>query len=217
MLPLKPLPSIFVVVGLLCGLVHAAATNHTLDDTSPAVVYTQTPFLRCTPTTCEAAWTERLFNGTSAITSSPIIVSFTGTAVYVYLGIAGACIFNIDGVKTGVFNDTIPGDENVIHLAYRGTGMADGPHTLTIYPAKAGSFVQFDYVVYTTGSARKSRVGAIVGGVVGGVVFVAVLSAAAFFVRRRERQKRLSTRGIPLGDHWPDKPSIKLVQMSAQK
>lgn len=63
---------------------------------------------------------------------------------------------------------------------------------------------------------RKSHVGAIVGGVLGGVALCAGLSAAAFFLRRRDKRRRLSTRGIPLGDHWPDKPSLKLVQMNSE-
>ncbi|KAJ6517708.1 hypothetical protein DFH09DRAFT_1195006 [Mycena vulgaris] len=201
----------------MCRLAHAALTNHTIDDTSPAVVYTQPPLIQCMPTTCDEPWTKRLFNGTSAITNSPIIVSFTGTAVYVYLGIAGSCIFNLDGIEAGLWNDTIQGDDQIISQAYWNAGLLDVKHTLTIYPATPESFVQFDYLIYSSSSSRKLRVRAIIGGVVGGVAFGAALSIVAFLVHRRERKRRLSMRGIPLGDHWPDKPSIKLVQMPAQK
>ncbi|KAJ7083918.1 hypothetical protein C8R43DRAFT_1051920 [Mycena crocata] len=209
------LTRILCVLGLLCAVVHARLTNYTIDDTSPAVTYTQDPLIRCTLGSCDPSWTDRLHNGTSSTTSSPIMVSFTGTAVYVFLETYGRCIFNIDGVQAGVYTNIAESDTN-ISLAYHNTALRPGPHTLVMYPAKAGSFIQFDYVVYTN-NMPKSHLGAIVGGVVGGLALAAVLTVAAFFLCRREKQKRLSTRGIRLGDHWPDKPSLKLAEMGAQK
>jgi hypothetical protein len=58
-------------------------------------------------------------------------------------------------------------------------------------------------------------VGAIVGGVIGGVVVIAGLAVGAFFLRKLDKQRKLFLRGVPLGDE--DKPSIKMVQMRAEK
>jgi hypothetical protein len=55
------------------------------------------------------------------------------------------------------------------------------------------------------------------GGVVGGVAAAALLSVGAFLLRRHQNQKRLSRRGVPLGDDWTDKPSIKLTGMGVEK
>ncbi|KAJ7113280.1 hypothetical protein C8R43DRAFT_1138707 [Mycena crocata] len=209
-----PATDILCVLALLIGMVHARLANFTIDDTSPAVTYTQAPLVRCSPGSCDVSWTDRLHNGTSSTTNSPMMVSFTGTAVYVFLGTSGSCILNIDGVQAGVY--TNENDSDSIYLAYQSTSLPPGPHTLVMYPSKPGTFIQFDYVVYTN-NTRRSHVGAIVGGVVGGLALAAGLSLAAFFLRRREKQRQLSTRGIPLGDHWPDKPSLKLTGMPAQK
>lgn len=66
-----------------------------------------------------------------------------------HLGISGACLFSIDGVEVGVWNDTVPGDGQNIRLVYQDAALSDTHHTLVIYPADAGMFVQFDYVMYT--------------------------------------------------------------------
>ncbi|KAJ7748321.1 hypothetical protein DFH07DRAFT_830338 [Mycena maculata] len=202
------------MASLLSGLARAALTNFTIDDTSPAVVYAETPFARCDPSVCPSS---NLFNGTSSFTASPINISFTGNAVYVHLGASGLCFFSIDGLDTGSFFDSTPGDGGNIYLAYRNTTLADTLHTLTIQPITPGAVIQFDYLVYTHNVPSKLLVGAIVGGVVGGVVFTVGLSIAALFLGRRDRRRKLATRGIPLGDHWPDRPSLKLMQLKTQE
>ncbi|KAJ7327939.1 hypothetical protein DFH08DRAFT_884221 [Mycena albidolilacea] len=64
-------------VALLCSVVRGGLTNFTLDDTSPAITYTQAPVIRCAPGTgCDPDWTARLHNGTSSTTSAPIIIPF---------------------------------------------------------------------------------------------------------------------------------------------
>ncbi|KAJ7112939.1 hypothetical protein C8R44DRAFT_234155 [Mycena epipterygia] len=201
------------VIALLCGVVRAGLTNYTIDDEASAVVYSHTPILRCTPSSCSEAWTNQLFNGTSTLTESPIIVSFTGSAIYAYLDVAGACIFNIDGDDVGVFNNTVPSGD--IQLAYHNTSIPDGPHLLLISPADTTTLIEFDYVIVSKNSPRKALVGAIVGGVVGGMVLFVGLFIAGLFLRRRAKQRKLFLRGIPLGDD--DKASIKMGQLSTKK
>ncbi|KAJ7073229.1 hypothetical protein B0H15DRAFT_64903 [Mycena belliarum] len=201
---------------LFVGGVHAVLTNYTLDDTSPNITYTREPLFRCSPGVCNSAWTARLFNQTSATTDAPITVPFTGSAVYVYLETLATCYFKIDGVLVGGYVNA--SDQVDINLAYWTVGLPDSQHVLTIYPAVTGSSIQFDYIIYSHDvPQKKSHVAAIIGGVVGGVALTVILSLAAFIVRRREKKRRISMRGIPLGDHWPDKPSLKLAGLSPQK
>ncbi|KAJ6534488.1 hypothetical protein DFH09DRAFT_1180522 [Mycena vulgaris] len=201
------------VAVLLCGNVYGSPMNYTLDDTSPAINYTQAPLLRCAPGICDAPWTARLFQGTSATTAAPIVVPFTGSAVYVYLGTLGTCMFALDGVVVGAYADgTSTSEAADIRLAYWATDLPDSAHVLTIYPAKEGQFVQLDYIIYTHASAlRNAHLAAIISGVLGGGALVGLLSLAAFLVRRREKLRQISMRGIPLGDHWPDQPRLKLA------
>ncbi|KAF7326565.1 hypothetical protein MVEN_02609700 [Mycena venus] len=167
-------------VALLCVGVHGGATNYTLDDTSPAIVYTQAPLIRCSPGACDPDWTARLHNGTSSTTEAPIIIPFVGSAVYVYLGVLGFGTVNLDGKDVSVFfSATNASDANDIFLAFEDTTMPDAPHILTIYPQKA-DYIQFDYVIFTH-NPRKSHRGAIIGGVIGGVAAAAILSVGAFF------------------------------------
>ncbi|KAJ6477877.1 hypothetical protein C8R47DRAFT_643882 [Mycena vitilis] len=205
-------------VALFWNAVRGGLTNYTLDDTSPQIVYTQTPLLRCSPSTsqCNPDFVDRLFNRTSSTTEGPIIVPFTGTAVYVYLTMVGDCGFNLDGRYVGEFINTNATDVNNIYLAFMNATMPDVPHVLTIYPQRMSEGIELDYIVYSH-NPHKARVGAIVGGVVGGVVAVAIFTAATFFIRRREKKRQLSRIGIRLGDHWPDKPSIQMVGMAHQK
>ncbi|KAJ7448501.1 hypothetical protein FB451DRAFT_1567213 [Mycena latifolia] len=196
------------LLAVLCGTVSGTLKNYTIDNTDGAVVYTEQPLVLCTPGTCRPSG--ELFNGTSTITGGSIIVSFTGTAVYAYLAVVGECIFDLDGVQAGY----IPTDAEKISLAYENWGLPAGPHTLTMSPAKADQYIQFDYLVYTNTVPHKAHVGAIVGGVIGGVALTATLSLVAFFLRRRNKQRKVAARGIPLEDHWTDKSSLKLAQMN---
>ncbi|KAJ7220914.1 hypothetical protein GGX14DRAFT_432424 [Mycena pura] len=184
------------VLALFYAVASAGHANVTLDDTSPAIVYSSPP-VHCSPgTQCDPAG---LFNGTSSTTSSPVGVQFVGTAVYVYLGVDGRCQINLDGVGVEVAVGT---NASEIFLAYVNTSMVDGPHAITLHER------------HTTPSKHAA---AIAGGIVGGVVLMAALSAGTFFLRRRQKQRRIAKRGIPLGDYWPDKPSIQLAGMPSPK
>ncbi|KAJ7878325.1 hypothetical protein B0H14DRAFT_3435597 [Mycena olivaceomarginata] len=82
------------------------------------------------PVDCDGDWTPRLFtNGTVSATTGAIIVPFT--------------------VRYMEVGELITEDGDV-HLAFQNASMPDAPHVLTIYPEKAGSFIQLDYVVYTS-------------------------------------------------------------------
>ncbi|KAJ7469760.1 hypothetical protein B0H11DRAFT_2043307 [Mycena galericulata] len=207
------------VIALVCVAgVRSKDTNYTLDDTSPAIIYTpnQSPILRCSPDVCDPATTSMLHNGTATITGGSIIIPFTGSAVYVYLGMLGNCMFNLDGIVVGEFENSNISLADNIYLAFMNWSMPDVPHVLTIYPQVSGWFIELDYIIYTHNPSKLNR-GTIIGGVVGGIAAAAILSVGAFFLRRRRKQKQLSTRGIPLGDHWPDKPNIKLARMGEPK
>ncbi|KAJ7479873.1 hypothetical protein FB451DRAFT_1240069 [Mycena latifolia] len=207
-------------LALLCATVRAGQTNYTIDDGAQAVVYSQTPVLQCTTSTCPESWTNQLFNRTSTLTESPIIVGFTGNAIYAYLTLAGACIFNIDGVDVGVFNNTAPVSPGNIQLAYHNASIPDGDHILLISPAQADMVIEFDYVIHTVFSAdRKSStlagMRAIISGVIIGAALVAGIITATYFWRRRDKQRKLFLRGIPLGDG--DETSIKMATIATKK
>ncbi|KAJ6534977.1 hypothetical protein B0H19DRAFT_1080384 [Mycena capillaripes] len=201
-------------VTLLCiAAVRGGLTNFTLDDTSPTITYTETPTARCSPGACDPSLTSRLHNGTSTITTGTIIVPFTGSAAYVYLGTLRDCIFNLDGNNVSTFSRPDGSHADDIFLAWTNTTMSDEPHVLTISPQNVDWFIQLDYMLYShNAGTSKSHRGAITGVVLGGVAAAALLSVGAFLLRRRRKnQRRLSTRGVPLGDDWTDKPSIKLT------
>ncbi|KAJ7064370.1 hypothetical protein C8F01DRAFT_1131180 [Mycena amicta] len=185
---------------------RARFVNVTIDDASPRVIYTSPP-----------TWTARLFKrdilhylGACNRSLSPV-----STAVYVYLGVEGTVNFNLDGIFQGALTGY---NVDAVALAFWEPGLSNSNHVLTIYPSLIGGaeIMQLDYIVYTH-EIHSKHIGAIVGGVVGGVVFVALLSKGLFLLVRRRKQKRISMRGIPLGDDWPDKPSIQLSGMLPQK
>ncbi|KAF8173389.1 hypothetical protein K438DRAFT_1850531 [Mycena galopus ATCC 62051] len=203
-------------LALFCIASRGALTNFTLDDTSPLIAYPPPVLLRCSPANCPPDQTDYLHNGTSTITEGSIIFGFTGSALYVYLGVEGTCVFTIDGVEAGEFSTT--GTFNYMSLGFMNDSMPDAPHILAIYPSP-NAVIQLDYIIFShnVASTSKSRRNAIIGGIIGGITAVAILSFAAFLLRRRQKQKRLFTHGVPLGEHWPDKPSIQLVGMGNQK
>ncbi|KAJ7487252.1 hypothetical protein B0H11DRAFT_2014948 [Mycena galericulata] len=193
--------------------VNAVLTNHTVDNGDPSVFYAGTPAsMHCNATSCPG-----LFNGTGTLTASPIIVSFTGSALYIYLTAAGVCTFTIDGADVGIFNNSLPNYKKSIQPAYHNISIPDGHHVLTISPA-ATTLIEFDYLIYTSGQTSMPRgirqVGAIIGGVLGGVALVLALLIAAFFLRRCERQRKLFIRGVPLSED--DKTSIRMNQMAGK-
>jgi len=204
-------------IALLCSSAIAELNNYTIDDASPSVVYSEHPILQCNPSNCPSSWTNQVFNETSTITQSPIIVSFTGSAVYVFLAATGGCIFNIDGADVALYNNGVA--DGYIGLAYHNTSIPAGSHRLLISPAQPESVLEFDYIIYTVDvpKSRKVHVGAIVGGMIGGVVFIAVLVVGAFFLRKRDQRHKLRVRGVPLGDGEDKSSIIKMMQMPAEK
>ncbi|KAK7022464.1 hypothetical protein R3P38DRAFT_3271221 [Favolaschia claudopus] len=199
-------------IASLCTSALCKLTNYTIDDTSPAVIYTSNITLHCDPNTCEPQWTNQTWNGTSTVTNQPILVSFTGSEVYVFLEASAGVIFNLDGYDVSLWNDPQPSD--IIRLAYSNTSMPSGAHTLLISPANPVSLIEFDYLVYTVDIAVKQvHVAAIAGGVVGGVAFVGILAVAAILLRRRDRRRKVVVRGIPLGED----DTIKLRKLSTEK
>ncbi|KAJ6479010.1 hypothetical protein C8R45DRAFT_1006452 [Mycena sanguinolenta] len=198
-------------VAALCITVRSGLTNFTLDDTSPVIAYTPAPLLRCSPDVCASEPTVPLHNGTSSTVEGAILIPFIGSAMYVYLGVTGTAMFNLDGMVVG---DSVGGSNNEITLAYHTNGLPDVPHLLMIYSGQPTGIIQFDYAVFSHNTiTEKSHRGAIIGGVVGGVAVAAILLVGAVFLRRRHKHKRISTRGVPLGDHWPGKPSIELAEI----
>ncbi|KAF8137833.1 hypothetical protein K438DRAFT_1786307 [Mycena galopus ATCC 62051] len=209
---------------LLCiSTTLAKLTNHTIDDSSPDVIYGHdAQILQCNPSNCAAGWTNQTLDGTSTITSSSIIVPFTGSAVYVFLNAAGGCVFAIDNVHVGAWNNT-PNPDGGIQLAYSNTSLPSERHVLVIAPGSADAVMELDYIIYTV-DVKEPRVGAIIGGVIGGI---AVLGLGVFallsLVRRRNQRRRilnlqrrkvfLNSRGVPLGEGESDKDksSIKMV------
>ncbi|KAJ7142905.1 hypothetical protein C8R44DRAFT_726208 [Mycena epipterygia] len=183
---------------LFCGSARAASAvqpavaNYTIDDRSSAVNYTQGSTQQC-PAGGSAKCPSTLFDGTSTVTSGPIHVNFSGIAVYVFLGIAGAVTFALDGnVTDGMYNNT----DDSIHLAFSNPALFSGPHLLTISPVNTGT-IQLDYIVYTGATGRKTsrNKSAIIGGVVGGVLVVALILIALFLCRRQRRKRRLQNAG----------------------
>ncbi|KAJ6629922.1 hypothetical protein B0H10DRAFT_1213290 [Mycena sp. CBHHK59/15] len=140
-------PAVLCVIALLCGLSRAALTNHTIDDASPSVVYASRPILQCNAETCPPSLTANLTNGTLTLTEGSIMFPFTGNGIYIYLDVAGECIFNIDGVEVGRFNNSDP--QNDIQLVYHNTSVPDGDHLFLISPAQPGMWIEFDYAIYT--------------------------------------------------------------------
>ncbi|KAJ7355161.1 hypothetical protein DFH08DRAFT_803205 [Mycena albidolilacea] len=135
-------------VTLCIAAVRGGFTNFTLDDTSPTITYTETPTARCSPGACDPGLTSRLHNGMSTITAGTIIVPFTGSAAYVYLGTLGDCIFNLDGNNVSTFSRPDGSHADDIFLAWTNTTMSDELHVLTISPQNVDWFIQLDYMIY---------------------------------------------------------------------
>ncbi|KAJ7769338.1 hypothetical protein B0H16DRAFT_1881902 [Mycena metata] len=203
-------------VVLLCRIASAKLTNYTLDDASPSVQYSNMPILRCSPSTCPESWTSQLFNGTSTLTQSSIVVPFTGTELYVFLIVSdGPCIIEIDGDTVGEFNNS-PGNGS-IQLAYRNTSIAAGTHRLMILPAHPETIIEFDYIIYANNVKRKAPIGAIVGGVCGAVALFAAVIVGIFLLRRREVRRKIFVRGLPLSDDDKSSINIKMIPRVAKK
>ncbi|KAJ7890395.1 hypothetical protein B0H13DRAFT_2341026 [Mycena leptocephala] len=122
--------------------VRGTLTNYTLDDTFPDIVYTQPPhdygsfaslYDGGPLPTCHPG-SPACFNATSSVNGGSIIVPFTGSAMYVYLGMPlvgtniGECVFNLDGRQVGNFTF----EDEDIQLAFRNTSTPDGPHLFAI-------------------------------------------------------------------------------------
>ncbi|KAF8143710.1 hypothetical protein K438DRAFT_1783552 [Mycena galopus ATCC 62051] len=136
------------------------------------------------------------------------------SAVYVFLNAVGGCVFAVDNVDVGAWND-MPSPDGGIKLVYSNTSLCSEPHVLVIAPRRADVDIELDYIIYTV-DVKDPRVGAIVGDVIGGI---AVLGLGVFvllsLVRRRNQRRRILNfqRWVPLGGGESDKDnsSIKMV------
>ncbi|KAJ7320813.1 hypothetical protein DFH08DRAFT_819070 [Mycena albidolilacea] len=186
----------------LCVSASAKLTNFTIDDASPAV--------------CPPGWNS--FDGTATLTQGPIIVTFVGSQVYVFLAVSNGCNFTIDGVDVGSWG--YAQSDGVTQLAYHNTSLLARPHVLLISPASATSLIELDYIIYTDDvPTHKPRIGAIVGGTIGGVVALTLLGIGAFFLRRQDQRRRIAVRGMRLGEVGggeQDKLSVIKLSMMQQ-
>ncbi|KAJ7728021.1 hypothetical protein B0H14DRAFT_3001340 [Mycena olivaceomarginata] len=182
-------------IAWLCVSASAKLTNFTIDDASPAVVYTGTPIFQCSPSSCPPGWiANTTFDGTATLTQSPIIVTFVGSQVYVFLVVSGSCNFTIDGVDVGSWGDARP--DGVAELAYHNTSLLVRPHVLLISPASPTSLIELDYIIYTADvPTHKPPVASIIGGVIGGVAALTLLGIGAFFLRRQDQRRRIAGAG----------------------
>ncbi|KAF7324510.1 hypothetical protein MKEN_00491700 [Mycena kentingensis (nom. inval.)] len=202
----------------IATMVYGRLVNITLEDTSPQIIYTVPPLHRCPDATCDAASAAHFSNGTSATAPAMVIIPFSGSAIYVHLGVNGSVFFQLDGVYVGQYYNT---DINDIAMAYNHTSGSDGLHVLTIIGITVHETVapfQIDYVVYTTEetSGSSNHTTAIVGGVLGGLAFIALAWLVMVLVRRKQKKDRKAARGSWFrSQNWKDKPSIQMEGLDA--
>ncbi|KAF7303911.1 hypothetical protein MIND_00621600 [Mycena indigotica] len=206
-----------VSILFLIATVYGRLVNVTLDDTSSQIIYNNPPYRCTTSSICDTNFQSGLFNETSSTTTTMIIIPFSGTAAYVYLGINGTAIFQLDGLYVGEYGGT---NVNTITPALALHNLSDRLHVLTIVgvdPVRwdIAAAVQLDSFVYTSKRAT-NHTGAIVGGVVGGLVCIALIYLGMTLLRRRQQSKR-AARGSWFRGKWTDKPSIQMEGMEVQK
>ncbi|KAJ6562782.1 hypothetical protein DFH09DRAFT_1279137 [Mycena vulgaris] len=134
-----------------CAWGRAALINRTIEDSSPLVQY------NCTIKRCDANVTHsnpcsivgaefRTF--TAFFTPCQITISFTGTAIYSFLGCKSTsnCEFEVD--NTGKHPNIRPAEQvPITGLSYVNESLPNGTHTLVM--TSSDGFVAFDYVTYT--------------------------------------------------------------------
>ncbi|KAF8192345.1 hypothetical protein K438DRAFT_1762344 [Mycena galopus ATCC 62051] len=89
------------------------------------------------------------------------------SAVYVFLNAVGGCVFPVDNIDFGAWNNT-PSPDGGIKLAYSNTSLCSELRVLVIAPGHAGVDIELDYIIHIA-DVKDPRVGAIVGGVIGGI------------------------------------------------
>ncbi|KAK6983961.1 hypothetical protein R3P38DRAFT_3108631 [Favolaschia claudopus] len=160
MLPLAPLIiSIAVTLPLLHNYALGALTNRTIEDFDAAVDYGN-----CTIAHCDATPTQQNpcllpgFDGLTLTNVEPsnglgcrVKVSFTGTAIYAYLGCppSGNCQFQLDNTAPQA-NINATSNEDIIALAYSNASLStsNSPHTLLISSTGDTQFL-VDKFIYT--------------------------------------------------------------------
>ncbi|KAF8148754.1 hypothetical protein K438DRAFT_1779533 [Mycena galopus ATCC 62051] len=77
------------------------------------------------------------------------------SAVYVFLNAVGGCVFAVDNVDVGAWND-MPSPDGGIKLVYSNTSLCSEPHVLVIAPRRADVDIELDYIIYTTPASAQS-------------------------------------------------------------
>ncbi|KAJ7910381.1 hypothetical protein B0H13DRAFT_2012346 [Mycena leptocephala] len=160
--------------------VRSALTNYTLDDTSPAIVYTQPPLIRCAPgVSCDPDWVAGLYNGTSSVTG------FYWCALYWQRRLR------------------LPRHDRHLRLQPR------RPHDRHLHrhdqQRRQHNAPRVPQREHARCAARACYISC-----EGRVVRPARSGGVYFLVRRREQRRRVSVRGVLLYDYWPDKPKPSL-------
>ncbi|KAJ6589243.1 hypothetical protein B0H19DRAFT_1058278 [Mycena capillaripes] len=159
---------VYLALLSLSGLVSAALVQHTIDDHDSAVVYS-TPPVRCqgaagTNASCSLAGYDenQLINGTLSRNVAELEVTFTGTALLVFLGVVPveSVVFTLDGEFAGTFSIVAAsahltlGDQS---LVYKNATLPYGTHTFQIVSQGFLGF-DFDGIMYSSDDGPASDV-----------------------------------------------------------
>ncbi|KAJ7731058.1 hypothetical protein B0H16DRAFT_206144 [Mycena metata] len=195
----------FFTVLLCLGLIRAMLRTYNVDVTSPDIHYAG-DVIQCHAKSCSPRFIVGAFNDSVAITTGSITFSFTGTAIYAFVGLTnGSCSIIVDGYEIQSFNETAAETIFGVGGNISQSDLVDGLHTLVIDPTTESSLMLFYNLRYT--ASVPANVGAIVGGVIGGVVLTIAALFLALFARRRKliirRNQRKSTglRAITSAQH----------------
>ncbi|KAF8127733.1 hypothetical protein K438DRAFT_1789817 [Mycena galopus ATCC 62051] len=94
------------------------------------------------------------------------------SAVSMFLNAIGGCVFAVDNIDFGAWNNT-PSPDGGIKVVYSNTSLCSEPHLLVIAPGRADVNIELDYFIYTV-DVKNPRVGAIIGDVIGGIAVLAL-------------------------------------------
>ncbi|KAJ6629921.1 hypothetical protein B0H10DRAFT_1985829 [Mycena sp. CBHHK59/15] len=163
---------VYIIFTSLCGLGRAALTNHTIDDTSPLVVWKNpdpTRFdvpMECNATTLPSdplqtiEYGSMIGGGFSDVQAGTFVVPFTGSAVYVFVATLRStqCRFLLHGENVAVFYHP-PTQPAVSVLGYSNTTIPNGLHIISI-ATESGIWIDFDGIIYSSDDEETSSVNA---------------------------------------------------------